>query len=139
MKHAGWLLMTVASLTALLLLANRLRPVAPPSVLTASCADLTQPCRIPYGAQVVEVRALQLPSALKPFQLEVRGLAGPITARFGMVGMDMGPIALPLKDEPGGVAAAQVVLPLCVQGRRDWLLWLDSQAGRIEVRFVAGA
>lgn len=106
------------------------------AAIKVQCVDLTQLCRIRVGGETLTLRADQPPSALKPFKLEVTGLNQPIEVRFGMAGMEMGPIAFPLRPEQGR-ATLTATLPLCVQGRRDWLLWLDRPEGRIEVTFVA--
>lgn len=59
---------------------------------------------------------------LKPFDVEVKtGLnAQAVTLRFDMVGMDMGVNQYRLQVIDKGVWQAQVMLPVCVTGRRDW-------------------
>ncbi|MFC4159684.1 hypothetical protein [Chitinimonas lacunae] len=109
---------------------------APAPAIRANCAELQRGCRIVLPDATVTLRTDRAPSALHPFRLEVTGLSSPATVRFGMAGMEMGPIAFPLSAE-NGRAALTATLPLCVQGRRDWLLWLDRPEGRIEVAFVA--
>ncbi|GAB3267326.1 hypothetical protein [Chitinimonas naiadis] len=139
MKPAWGLLLAVLGLAALLGLANWLRKPAQQTMVQVSCSDLTVACTIPLAGQALTVRADRPPSGLKPFRLEIAGGAVPMTARFGMVGMDMGPIAIPLQPAGEGQLAALVVLPLCVQGRRDWRLWLESPKGTIAVNFTASS
>lgn len=43
-----------------------------------------------------------------------------VTLRFDMVGMDMGVNQYRLQVIDKGVWQAQVMLPVCVTGRRDW-------------------
>ena len=137
MKPVWGLLLAVLGLAALLWLASWLRKPAPQVAVQVSCSDLTVACPVILAGQALIVRADQAPSGLKPFRLEVAGGTAPMTARFGMVGMDMGPIAVPLQPAGAGRLAAQVVLQLCVQGRRDWHLWLESPQGTIAVSFTA--
>ncbi|QDQ26102.1 hypothetical protein FNU76_06900 [Chitinimonas arctica] len=126
--------LAVLVLAALLALGWALRPASPASRLKLYCDDLGRGCPLGPGASL---RTSAEPSALKPFRLQVSGIADQtLTARFGMSGMDMGPIAFPLARQADGTLAAQVILPFCVQGRRDWRLWLDGEAGRVEVLFT---
>lgn len=137
MKRAAGLGLAVAALLALLAAGWWLRPAEPASATVVECADLARACRFQHAGRAWTVQADRPPSALRPFRLGVTGTDAPLTARFGMAGMDMGPIALALKPAGPGRQAAEALLPLCVQGRRDWRLWLDGDGGRIEVRFAA--
>lgn len=100
------------------------------------CGDLTRGC----AAHGLEVRALSEPSPLVPFVLEVSAPgARQVSAAFEMRGMDMGP-AFPYRLAKSGERwQARVVLPACVAGRRDWLLWLTVDDRRYGFAFEAGA
>ncbi|HYG14046.1 MAG TPA: hypothetical protein VD885_07875, partial [Methylophilaceae bacterium] len=46
-------------------------------------------------------------------------------ASFAMQGMEMGLNRYRLLRQPDGKWAAEVTLPVCVQGRSDWLMELE--------------
>ncbi len=52
-----------------------------------------------------------------------------------MVGMDMGFNRYDLRPAGNGVFASKVTLPVCVSGRRDWILYLDLDGMRYALRF----
>lgn len=104
---------------------------APP----VTCADLTQGCTI----RGIEVRADQPPSALHPFLLSVRAPgARQVSAEFVMQGMEMGLNRYRLIAEKNGLWQARVTLPVCVSGRRDWVLWLEVDGERRGLAFQTG-
>lgn len=104
----------------------------PPPV---ACADLTQSCRLDGGA--IEVRADHAPSALHPFTLTV-GVQGArqVHAEFVMQGMEMGLNRYRLEPTAAGVWRGRVTLPVCVSGRRDWLLILDVDGEQHALAFA---
>jgi hypothetical protein len=53
-----------------------------------------------------------------------------------MEGMDMGFNLYTLRADNQGVYRANVTLPICVTGRRDWALILDVDKTRLNVPFV---
>lgn len=137
MSKAHWQLIAALLGLAVLLAAGwLLRPARLTSHLKVGCPQLESACVLPAGLGTVQTN--RAPSALKPFRLIVKqSAATPLTARFGMVGMEMGPIAFPLQPQADGSLAADVMLPFCVQGRRDWLMWLEGGAATVEVAFSA--
>ena len=139
MKPAWQAGLAVAGLAALLSAGYLLQPRAAAPVQRYQCTDLTQPCLVELAGQRYQLQAASAPSALRPFRLSLRGTTPPDTLRvhFGMQGMEMGPIAFPLPKQADGSAAASIVLPYCVQGRRDWWLRLESADAAIEVAFQA--
>ncbi len=52
-----------------------------------------------------------------------------------MVGMDMGFNRYDLRPTADGAWAAKVTLPVCVSGRRDWILYLDLDGSRYAIPF----
>lgn len=117
MVRAAWL-------AFLLGLAACSEPQAP----AMPCADLQQGCT---GAGV-RVNTDAPPSALTPFTLTVVAPgAREVVAEFVMVGMDMGLNRYRLQSAGGGRFTARVTLPVCVSGRRDWVLWLSVDGRRV--------
>ncbi|WP_374353300.1 hypothetical protein [Chitinimonas sp.] len=104
---------------------------------TVQCADLTAPCQVHLAGQALQLQADQSPRALKGFKLTLRGASAPFKVRFGMVGMEMGPVAFRFVPAADGAQHASVMLPFCVQGRRDWWLLLESDTGSAMVAFTA--
>lgn len=108
------------------------REAVPPVV----CADLTRGCTT--GG--IEVRADQAPSALHPFLLSVRAPgAREVSAEFVMQGMEMGLNRYRLIAEKDELWQARVTLPVCVSGRRDWVLWLEVDGERHGLAFQTGS
>lgn len=108
------------------------REAAPPRV----CADLTQGCAI----RGIEVRADRLPSALHPFLLSVRAPgARQVSVEFVMQGMEMGLNRYRLIAQKDDLWQARVTLPVCVSGRRDWVLWVEADGERHGLAFQAGS
>lgn len=102
------------------------------------CDELTQGCSLPG----IKVQALQTPSAMKAFAVEVATAdAATITARFEMRDMSMGWNQYRFLDQGAGRWLANVTLPVCVDGRSDWLMLLDvtSKAGKLQRYQVAFA
>ncbi len=101
-----------------------------------ACADLTKGC----ATAGIEVRADQPPSALHPFLLSVHAPgARQVSAEFVMQGMEMGLNRYRLMAQNDGVWQARVTLPVCVSGRRDWVLWLEVDGKRHGLAFQTGA
>lgn len=105
-------------------------PLPPPT----PCADLTRGCRIDQAS--VEARVDRIPSALQPFVLSVRAPEGKqLHAEFVMQGMEMGLNRYRLERQPNGEWQGRVTLPVCVSGRRDWLLILEMDGERHALAF----
>ncbi|WP_312264893.1 hypothetical protein, partial [Rivihabitans pingtungensis] len=89
-----------------------------------SCPDLQAGCTLPGGARV---RFLQPARHGQRFGLELSqtpvGKAPPV-AEFAMAGMDMGSARFPLRQVGDGRWQADIMLPVCVTGRQDWLMLL---------------
>lgn len=139
MKPSHRALLAVLVLAALLAAGWYLRQqqALPASQARIACSDLRQPCAITVAGQRYWLQASPAPVALQPFELSLTGsqLAAGWRVRFGMQGMEMGPIAFPLQARADGSLAARVVLPYCVQGRHDWWLRLEHGPAQVDVAF----
>ena len=105
----------------------------------AKCADLIHGCRIVLSKKPVEVKISALPSALKPFDLTVQADGvKQVYASFVMVGMEMGLNRYRLIAADNNGWRAKVILPVCVAGRRDWVLTLVLDNSAVQIPFSAG-
>ena len=103
---------------------------------TVSCSDLTKLCRFEVVGKPVELRFSAPPSGLHPFNLQLHAAgAHEIYASFIMRGMDMGFNRYHLLSNGAGNWQANVLLPVCVTGRRDWVLTLTIDASQVEIPF----
>ncbi|MBV8659895.1 MAG: hypothetical protein JO142_18910 [Burkholderiales bacterium] len=138
MKPATQAMLAVGALVILLGAGWWLRPYTAPVIEHGACGELTNRCSFRWSDHAIGIEVDHPPAVLKSFQLNVTGYAGKtLTARFSMVGMEMGPIAFPLKQQADGRFAASMMLPYCVQGRRDWVLRLEGDDGTADVTFLA--
>ena len=101
------------------------------------CADLLQGCKIMLNGQAVIVKFSEPPSALKPFTITITspGMQS-VYADFKMEGMEMGPTRYRLTQAQESVWEAKVMLPVCVAGRRDWMLILEIDQRRVFIPFA---
>lgn len=110
-------------------------PEQPP--VAVQCSDLLAGCRVDLAGKAVELGAKGELKVLKPFELWARAPgAHQVQASFAMKDMDMGFNLYTLKPGPDGVFRVRVTLPVCVSGRRDWIVVLDVDGRKIEVPFV---
>jgi hypothetical protein len=108
---------------------------SPDAPVRATCRDLLVGCRLDTG---IKLRFSQRPGVMQTFDLEVEApeMAN-LHAVFQMQGMEMGMNRYRLLRQ-NGKWYAKVMLPACVQGRRDWSLQLEVNGKIYEVPFVAG-
>ncbi len=131
----------LAPLAILLVLAAvvYLNPGEKPSgpVQRLACQDLSASCTGHLDGRTVTMGVEGALKALQPFGLWVRANgATRVQASFTMEDMDMGFNLYTLRRDQTGVFRARVTLPVCVSGRRDWLMTLDIDGRRIAVPFV---
>ena len=136
------ILITIFGLIALLVSAELYNVFkAPPEteIPVAKCASLIHGCRIVLSKKLVEVKFSALPSALKPLDLTVQtdGVKQ-VYASFVMVGMEMGVNRYRLINTGNNSWHAKVILPVCVAGRRDWVLTLVLDNSAVQIPFSAG-
>lgn len=111
----------------------------PGKVATVSCPALPHICRLEIGGHPVELTFSPAPAPLKPFMLNVKAPAArSVFAEFAMVDMDMGANRYRLKSIGAGTWQANVILPVCVAGRSNWIMLLEVDGVKIRVPFTAG-
>lgn len=86
------------------------------------CADITKGC----AADGWLIRFDRRPQMIKPFGIVAQlPDAQEAHIRFAMNGMEMGLNRYRLLPRADGAWTAEVILPICVRGRRDWLMQLE--------------
>ncbi|MFM1911728.1 MAG: hypothetical protein RJB18_1119 [Pseudomonadota bacterium] len=108
--------------------------LAPISVLT--CVDITQSC----GNEVFTVQFDEAPQVMNPLHLNLHlnraEAVKSIHVDFAMQDMEMGLNRYRLiQSNQSGDWQAEVTLPICVQGRSDWNMLLEIEAGKKIQRF----
>jgi len=108
----------------------------PAEAMTVSCVDPLAGCAFSHRGVTAVVRFSARPAPLEAFELSVRAPgARRISAEFQMVSMDMGFNRYDLRPAGNDAFASKVTLPVCVSGRRDWLLYLDIDGSRYALPF----
>ncbi|MGZ8251786.1 MAG: hypothetical protein ACXW1P_05290 [Methylophilaceae bacterium] len=98
-------------------------------VTPITCANIIEGC----GNQALKVRLDQVPHVMKPFKLLIEaGGAREVHASIAMQGMEMGLNRYRLIRQADNSWKAEVTLPVCIQGRSDWVML-------VEVAEVVGA
>ena len=103
-----------------------------------SCADLGQGCPLADG---VSLRFLRPARHGQLFPVQLDGWPAnspPPVVEFAMAGMDMGSARFPLRQVGDGRWQADIMLPVCVTGRQDWLMLLTIGDEHLQVGFTAG-
>jgi hypothetical protein len=135
-----WLAVAGLSITAALvaLVVWRDTDGPPPIVVNMRCPDPLAGCAAQVGPHAVSVGVVGELRPLKPFQVWVKAAgARAVDASFTMVGMNMGLNQYRLRPDGAGVFRARVTLPICVSGRREWLMTLDiDHASRLVMPFT---
>lgn len=140
MKTAQWVgrglpLILVAMIGLVVWMNAQRREPSPP--VTTACPNLVAGCTVMAGGRHIRLGTDQTIKPLKPFaiRVEAKGVAK-VEARFTMEGMDMGFNVYTLRADSQGVFRTTATLPVCVSGRRDWIMTLDVDDTRIAVPFV---
>jgi hypothetical protein len=134
MKRVGLPLLLAAALIAIAVAGWWLK--RPADAQPVACADPVAGCRFSHAGGEATLRFSAVPGPMEAFRVEVRAPgAGRASAEFQMIGMDMGFNRYDLKPAGDGAYAARVTLPICVSGRRDWMLRLDLDGARYAVPF----
>lgn len=108
----------------------------PAAAVAVSCANPLAGCTFSHRGAAVTVRFSAPPTSLEAFELRVRAPgAARISAEFQMKGMEMGFNRYDLRPAANGEFGAQVTLPVCVSGRRDWVLTLDVDGSHYALPF----
>jgi hypothetical protein len=106
-------------------------------VTQVSCTTLATGCTVHIDGREIQFGMMGETKPLAPFQIWVKA-AGlrKAEARFTMEGMDMGFNLYTLRVDQQGVFRANVTLPVCVSGRREWRMILDVDKTQLAVPFV---
>lgn len=105
--------------------------------VTVPCPDPVQGCRTRLGGREIALGLDRQVQVLKPFEVWVKAAGvSKVQARFTMKGMDMGFNLYTLKADAQGTFRTRATLPVCVTGRRDWIMSLDIDGTVFEVPFV---
>ncbi len=128
----------IVALIAGVVIGNRLlRPTDQPAQ-TLNCADLHAGCSTRLGDLPVSVGIRGAIKPFVPFEVWLRtNSADKIQASFTMEGMDMGFNLYTLRRDAESTWRAQVTLPVCVSGQRDWIMTLDIDGRQLRVPFVS--
>jgi hypothetical protein len=132
-----WLpLLVIAILLAIAVGGYRARQ--PEQAETVACADPVAGCPFEHGGVPAEVRFSAQPVPLEPFRLSVSAPGSTqVNVEFQMVGMDMGFNRYDLRREESGAFASRITLPVCVSGRRDWLMYVRIDDASYVVPFTS--
>lgn len=96
----------------------------PLSIKLLYCPDLLTGC----GDEKLRVRFNQAPKVLQPFAVDLQlSEARAVHISFAMNGMEMGLNRYRLVKQPDGSWHGEVTLPVCVQGRSDWLALVEAE------------
>ena len=130
-----WIALGLAvAFIALAIVANNVKH--PPSSQAITCIDPVKGCLFTYRGEPAHLRFSSPPVSMQPFVLEVQAPgASHVHAEAHMVGMDMGFNRYDLRPTRPGVFAAQLRLPVCASGRRDWTLYLEVGQDRYALAF----
>lgn len=113
-----------------------LQPEAAPAQ-PVTCANLGAGCTVSLAGRTVELGVAGELKVLSPFEVWLKAPgAKAVAASFTMAGMDMGFNLYTLKPDAAGVFRARVTLPVCVTGRRDWIMTLTVDGQTLRVPFV---
>jgi hypothetical protein len=108
----------------------------PAEAIALQCADPLAGCSFLHRGAPASLRLLSQPVALQAFGLRVSAPnVHKMSAEFQMVGMDMGFNRYDLRPARPGEFSAEITLPICVSGRRDWMLYLDVDGARYALPF----
>ena len=123
-------LIVLFAVIALVGCAERAAPVA-------SCAALTHGCALDHDKLFVKTDRAPIP--LKPFSLTVVApTAQAVNVEVQMQGMEMGLNRYRLIRQANGEWHATITLPVCVTGRRDWLILIEVDGVRRGLAFQTG-
>ena len=101
------------------------------AISVTPCSSLVQGCAVELGAEKVSVKTNTIPVPLKPFTLSISASsARAVNVVLQMQGMDMGVNRYRLLREPNGEWRATITLPVCISGRRDWLMIVELDGER---------
>ena len=134
MKRMLLLLLLVLAFIALAVVGTRAK--RPAQAQEIACADPLQGCVFTHRGRAAQLRFFSQPEPMQPFRMELHvPSAQHASAQVQMVGMDMGFNRYDLHTTTHGIFNAEITLPVCVSGRRDWKLYLQVDSQRYVVPF----
>jgi len=117
-------------------------PVGDAVVAAETCADPVATCVLGNG---MSLQTRESPRPLTTLHLTLRDVPVQVTAvqvEASMAGMTMPPVSVALRNAGPSEWAGELILPVCSQGRSDWLWTLvtrvDSGERRTAVAVAAG-
>lgn len=93
--------------------------------VTLDCPELANGCSFAIGGKSYQVKSDIPLEPGKPFMLDVSGDIAAARAVWRMTKMDMGPNNYTLVANQAGTWQAQVTLPPCPHGGKEWQLHLE--------------
>jgi hypothetical protein len=130
-RHGWWVLIVVVGIA---LLWPRLAPQE--EVVSLPCPDIVAGCTLPLAE--ASIRFDRQPDALKPFRIAVSWPeAREVHASFQMRGMEMGFNRYKLVEAEPGKWLGEVMLPACIQGRKDWLVIVSADGKTYALPFTS--
>jgi hypothetical protein len=107
------------------------------AIVNLPCPDLTLGC----GNASIQVKVDHAPQVMLPFNIRVTSttvtstITNSIYVDFAMAGMSMGLNRYRLIQQADGHWLGEIILPVCVQGRSDWLMEVTINSGKDEKRY----
>lgn len=133
LKRHGWWVLAAIAVACALALPHMLRHEA---VLSVACPDIVKGCEVPGRGLLV--RFDRQPAALERFSIFVTWPhAAEVHASFHMQGMEMGMNRYRFMRVGADRWQAEVILPACIQGRKDWRMVLENGDTRYELPFTS--
>jgi hypothetical protein len=130
-RHGWWMIAVVATVA---LLWPRFAPRE--EVVPVPCVDIVAGCVLPLAE--ASIRFDRQPDALKPFHIAVAWPdAREIRASFQMEGMEMGFNSYRLVEAEPGQWRGEVMLPACIQGRKDWQVVVNADGKQYALPFTS--
>lgn len=130
-RHGWWVIVLIA---AAALLWPRIVPHE--ELVSVACKDIVAGCALPVSDG--SVRFDRQPDALRPFQVTVVWPdVQEVHASFQMHGMEMGFNRYRLVQQEPGRWQGEVMLPACIQGRKDWLVVLNAGEAQYALPFTS--
>ena len=136
MKLSHWMLPLIIALILIAVALVGARSKQPHPAQTLACADPVRGCAFTHRGQTAQLRFSHPPKPLQPFTITVLAPGSrQVHAEFQMQGMEMGLNRYAFVAGEARLFAAQITLPVCVSGRRDWKLYLQIGAQRYVMPF----
>ena len=135
----GWVALVVGILlllggAALLYFGVLQAPKRP--VVQVVCENVIAGCMLPEPG--LRIAFDQHPQSMKPFRLKVEvSNAREVHASFAMRDMQMGLNRYRLLAEGAGAWKAEITLPVCMNGRSDWVMTLDVDGRLYQLPFTS--